>query len=41
VVGVFQVGANVTTNDQITLSISDERITGGTNGVFTSPSGTT
>ena len=34
--GVFQVGANVTTNDQITLSISDERITGGTNGAFTS-----
>jgi flagellin len=33
--GVFQVGANVTTNDQITLSISDERITGGTNGAFT------
>ena len=37
--GVFQVGANVTTNDQITLSISDERITGGTNGAFTSLSG--
>ena len=34
--GVFQVGANVTSNDQITLSISDERITGGTNGAFTS-----
>jgi flagellin len=33
--GVFQVGANVTTNDQIALSISDERITGGTNGAFT------
>ena len=33
--GIFQVGANVTTNDQITLSISDERITGGTNGAFT------
>ena len=33
--GVFQVGANVTTNDQISLSISDERITGGTNGAFT------
>jgi flagellin len=37
--GVFQVGANVTTNDQITLSISDERITGGTNGAFTALSG--
>jgi flagellin len=37
--GVFQVGANVTANDQITLSISDERITGGTNGAFTSLSG--
>ncbi len=37
--GVFQVGANVTSNDQITLSISDERITGGTNGAFTSLSG--
>ena len=33
--GVFQVGANVTSNDQISLSISDERITGGTNGAFT------
>jgi flagellin len=33
--GVFQVGANVTANDQISLSISDERITGGTNGAFT------
>jgi flagellin len=37
--GVFQVGANVTTNDQITLSIADERITGGTNGAFSSLSG--
>ena len=34
--GVFQVGANVTSNDQITLSISDARITGGTDGAFTS-----
>ena len=33
--GVFQVGANVTANDQITLSISDARITGGTDGAFT------
>ena len=33
--GVFQVGANVTTNDQISLSISDERITSGSNGAFT------
>ena len=33
--GVFQVGANVTSNDQITLSISDARITGGTDGAFT------
>ena len=32
---MFQVGANVTANDQISLSISDERITGGTNGAFT------
>ena len=37
--GVFQVGANVTTNDQITLSISDARITGGTDGAFTALSG--
>jgi flagellin len=37
--GVFQVGANVTANDQITLSISDERITGGSNGAFTALSG--
>ena len=34
--GVFQVGANVTANDQITLSISDARITGGTDAAFTS-----
>ena len=33
--GVFQVGANVTANDQIGLSIADERITGGTDGAFT------
>jgi flagellin len=37
--GVFQVGANVTSNDQIVLSISDERITGGSNGAFTALSG--
>jgi flagellin len=34
--GVFQVGANVTTTDQIELSISDIRITSGTVGAFTS-----
>jgi len=33
--GVFQVGANVTSNDQISLSINDARITGGTDGAFT------
>jgi flagellin len=33
--GVFQVGANVTANDQISLSISDARITNGTDGAFT------
>jgi flagellin len=37
--GVFQVGANVTANNQITLSISDARITGGTDGAFTSLAG--
>ena len=37
--GVFQVGANVTANDQITLSISDARITGGTDGAFTALAG--
>jgi flagellin len=37
--GVFQVGANVTANDQITLSISDARITGGSDGAFTALSG--
>ena len=37
--GVFQVGANVTANDQISLSISDARITNGTDGAFTSLSG--
>ena len=33
--GVFQVGANITANDQIALSINDMRITGGTDGAFT------
>jgi flagellin len=33
--GIFQVGANVTTTDQIALSISDMRITSGTVGSFT------
>jgi flagellin len=33
--GVFQVGANVTAADQITLSIDDVRITNGTNPVYT------
>jgi flagellin len=33
--GVFQVGANVTASDQISLSIADMRITNGTNGSFT------
>ena len=33
--GVFQVGANVTSTDQISLSISDLRITNGTVGAFT------
>jgi flagellin len=33
--GVFQVGANVTSTDQIQLSISDMRITNGTVGAFT------
>ena len=37
--GVFQVGANVTSNNQITLSITDARITGGTDGAFTALSG--
>jgi flagellin len=37
--GVFQVGANVTANDQIQLSISDARITGGTDGAFTALAG--
>ena len=37
--GVFQVGANVTANDEITLSISDMRIAGGTDGAFTALSG--
>jgi flagellin len=33
--GVFQVGANVAASDQISLTIADMRITGGTNGSFT------
>ena len=33
--GVFQVGANVTANEPDPLSISDIRITGGTDGAFT------
>ncbi|HET9730210.1 MAG TPA: flagellin [Acidimicrobiia bacterium] len=33
--GVFQVGANVTPEDQITLSIDDVRITGGSNVTYT------
>jgi flagellin len=33
--GVFQVGANVTATDQISLSISDMRITSGSVGAFT------
>ena len=37
--GVFQVGANVTANEQIQLSISDARINGGTDGAFTSLAG--
>jgi flagellin len=37
--GVFQVGANVTANEQIQLSISDARITGGTDGAFTALAG--
>ena len=32
--GVFQVGANVTTQNQISVSISDVRITGGTNTTY-------
>ena len=37
--GIFQVGANVTANEQIQLSISDARITGGTDGAFTALAG--
>jgi len=37
--GIFQVGANVTANNQITLSITDARITGGTDRFFTALSG--
>jgi flagellin len=37
--GVFQVGANVTSTDQITLSIADMRITSGTVGAFTALAG--
>jgi flagellin len=33
--GVFQVGANVTATNQITVSIDDIRITGGTNATYT------
>ncbi len=33
--GVFQVGANVTATNQITVSITDIRITNGTHGAFT------
>jgi len=34
--GVFQVGANVTSTNQITVSVSDVRIASGTDGAFTS-----
>jgi flagellin len=34
--GVFQVGANVTATNQISVSVSDIRIASGTNGAFTS-----
>jgi flagellin len=37
--GVFQVGANVTSTDQISLSIADLRITNGTTGAFTALAG--
>jgi flagellin len=37
--GTFQVGANVTSTDQISLSINDLRITSGTTGEFTALSG--
>jgi flagellin len=37
--GVFQVGANVTSTDQIALSVSDLRITSGTVGAFTALAG--
>ncbi len=37
--GVFQVGANVTAQDQITLAIDDVRITGGSNVTYTALSG--
>jgi flagellin len=37
--GVFQVGANVTAQDQITLAIDDVRITGGTNVTYMALSG--
>jgi flagellin len=37
--GVFQVGANVTTTNQIAVSIDDIRITGGTNGTYTALGG--
>jgi flagellin len=37
--GVFQVGANVTSTDQIAVSIADLRITNGTSGKFTALAG--
>jgi flagellin len=37
--GTFQVGANVTATDQISLSIADLRISGGTTGDFTALAG--
>jgi len=37
--GVFQVGANITATNQIAVSITDLRITGGTNGDFSALSG--
>jgi flagellin len=37
--GVFQVGSNVTSTDQIRVSVADFRITGGTEGAFTALAG--
>jgi flagellin len=37
--GIFQVGANVTATDQIAVSVSDLRISGGTVGAFTALAG--